>query len=83
MGIPLMNIQAQYAPLRDRIDAAIKEVLDTGAFILGPQVRELEKQVAELRGIPLDILADATTANAMQALPKLKALLQGIGADRS
>ena len=30
-----MNIQAQYGPLRDEVNAAIMGVVDTGHFILG------------------------------------------------
>lgn len=66
-----MDIQAQYAPLRDRIDAAIKEVLDTGAFILGPQVRALESDLAtRLGGRPCVGVANGTDALiiALQAL---------------
>jgi dTDP-4-amino-4,6-dideoxygalactose transaminase len=58
-----MNIQAQYAPLRDRIDAAMKEVLDTGAFILGPQVKGLESEIAtRLGGRPSVGVANGTDA---------------------
>ena len=37
MKVPLMDIQAQYGPLRAEIDAALAGVLDSGQFILGPQ----------------------------------------------
>lgn len=47
MTVPLMDIQAQYGPLRDEVDAAIAEVLDTGRFILGPNVAGLEASVGE------------------------------------
>ena len=38
MGIPLMDIRAQYAPVRAGLDAAISVILDTGTLILGPGV---------------------------------------------
>ena len=41
------------------------------------ELPRIAQQIADLRGIPLETLAVATTANALQALPKLKALLQG------
>ena len=41
------------------------------------ELPRIAQQIADLRGISLDALAAATTANALQALPKLKALLQG------
>lgn len=71
MTIPLMDIKAQYGPLRDRIDAAIAEVLDSGAFILGPQVRGLEGDVSSrLGGRPCVGVANGTDALviALQAL---------------
>ncbi|MES2946712.1 MAG: TatD family hydrolase [Pseudomonadota bacterium] len=39
------------------------------------EVPRIAQQIAELRGIPLETLAAATTANALQALPKLAALM--------
>ena len=63
MGVPLMDIQAQYGPLRGEIDAAIADVLDTGRFILGPHGRALEAQVAErLDGRPSVGVANGTDA---------------------
>jgi TatD DNase family protein len=40
------------------------------------QLPRIAQQVADLRGIPLLELANATTANALQALPKLAGLLE-------
>lgn len=63
MAVPLMDIQAQYGPLRGEIDAAIADVLDTGRFILGPHGRELEAQVAaRLAGRPAVGVANGTDA---------------------
>jgi dTDP-4-amino-4,6-dideoxygalactose transaminase len=63
MGVPLMDIQAQYGPLRAEIDAAIADVLDTGRFILGPHGRALEAQVGErLAGRPAVGVANGTDA---------------------
>ena len=63
MAVPLMDIQAQYGPLRGEIDAAIADVLDTGRFILGPHGRALESQVAErLGGRPAVGVANGTDA---------------------
>ncbi|MGE3139808.1 MAG: DegT/DnrJ/EryC1/StrS family aminotransferase [Thermoleophilia bacterium] len=50
MAVPLMDIQAQYGPLRAEIDAAIAGVLDSGRFILGPEGRALEGTVSERLG---------------------------------
>lgn len=44
------------------------------------ELPSIAQYVADLRGISLANLAAATTANALQALPKLKALLEGASA---
>jgi dTDP-4-amino-4,6-dideoxygalactose transaminase len=46
MTVPLMDPHSQYLPVRDEIAAAIGEVLDSGRFILGPRVSEVEKSFA-------------------------------------
>ncbi|MEM4203714.1 MAG: DegT/DnrJ/EryC1/StrS family aminotransferase [Candidatus Methanomethylicaceae archaeon] len=48
--IPVLDLKAQYESIKDEIDAAIKEVLLSGQFILGPAVRELEDKVAAYCG---------------------------------
>ena len=45
-AVPLFDIQRQTAPLRDEIDAAVSRVFDSGQFVLGPEVTELESQIA-------------------------------------
>lgn len=48
MKVPLLDLKAQYATLRDEILAAVSEVLESQVCILGPKVTELEAQVAAL-----------------------------------
>ena len=48
--IPVLDLKAQYASIEQEIDAAIKEILLSGQFILGPAVRELEEKVASYCG---------------------------------
>ncbi|MEA3459945.1 MAG: DegT/DnrJ/EryC1/StrS family aminotransferase [Chloroflexota bacterium] len=48
--IPILDLKAQYAAIEQEIDAAIKEVLLSGQFVLGPAVRELEQKVAAYCG---------------------------------
>src|SRR4051812_40791908 len=63
MPVPLMDIRAQYGPLRPEIDAAIAGVLDSGRFILGPEGRALEAAVGErLGGRPAVGVANGTDA---------------------
>lgn len=72
--IPLIDIGAQYARLKDAIDARVHAVLDHGGFILGPELRELEAALAELGGVP-HALGVASGTDAL-ALPLIAA---GIG----
>ena len=47
MKVPLLDLSEQHQQLRPELEAAIARVLDTNAFILGGEVAELEKEVAE------------------------------------
>lgn len=49
--VPLLDVNRQNQPLRDEILAAITEVVDSGAFLKGPAVRQLEAEVAQLCGV--------------------------------
>ncbi len=50
MGIPLVDVKAQYEPLRAELMERIAEVLDSGRFILGPNVRAFEEEAASFLG---------------------------------
>lgn len=49
--VPLLDLRAQYAPLAREIDDALRGVVETQAFILGPPVEALEREIAELAGV--------------------------------
>jgi len=44
-GVPLLDLQAQYAPIRDEILSALTRVCDSQRFILGPEVDALERDL--------------------------------------
>lgn len=48
--IQFIDLKAQQARIRDRIDARFQAVLDHGAYINGPEVRELEVALCEFTG---------------------------------
>jgi dTDP-4-amino-4,6-dideoxygalactose transaminase len=48
MKIPLLDLKAQYATIRDEVMQAVSEVLESQICILGPKVEQLEKEVAAL-----------------------------------
>jgi dTDP-4-amino-4,6-dideoxygalactose transaminase len=64
VGIPLVDVRAQYEPLRAEILARISEVLDSGRFILGPNVRSFEEEAATY----LDAAEAIGVANGTDAL---------------
>ncbi|HET6932822.1 MAG TPA: DegT/DnrJ/EryC1/StrS family aminotransferase [Candidatus Acidoferrum sp.] len=47
MQVPLLDLKAQYATIKDEILAAMAEVMESQQFILGPKVEECEKAVAK------------------------------------
>lgn len=50
MQVKLLDLQAQYAPIREEIRRAIDEVCDAQALILGPHVEKFEKSLAAYCG---------------------------------
>ncbi|MDX1387918.1 MAG: DegT/DnrJ/EryC1/StrS family aminotransferase [Acidobacteriota bacterium] len=50
--VPLLDLEPQYAALKTEIDAAIRRVVDSQRFILGPEVEGLEQEVARFVDVP-------------------------------
>jgi len=50
MNVPLLDLKAQYATIRQEVIAAVTDVLESQVCILGPKVAELEQRIAELSG---------------------------------
>ena len=46
MTVPLLDLKAQYEKLAPDIDAAVRSVFDSQHFILGPEVQQLEREIA-------------------------------------
>jgi len=44
--VPLLDLKAQYATIRDEVREAIDRVADSQYFIMGPEVQALEEEVA-------------------------------------
>jgi UDP-2-acetamido-2-deoxy-ribo-hexuluronate aminotransferase len=51
MNIPFIDLKAQFAELESEIRAGIDRVLEHGQFIMGPEVRELESELAKFVGV--------------------------------
>ncbi len=48
--IPMIDLKPQYRALAEQIERAVKEVLDSGHYVLGPHVKSFEQEVAGILG---------------------------------
>ncbi|MBX3322070.1 MAG: DegT/DnrJ/EryC1/StrS family aminotransferase [Phycisphaeraceae bacterium] len=48
--VPLLDLKAQYASLREEIEPVIRQVVEAQWFIMGPEVSTLEKEIAAYCG---------------------------------
>jgi dTDP-3-amino-3,4,6-trideoxy-alpha-D-glucose transaminase len=53
--IPLVDVKAQYAPLIPDLKERLGEVLESGRFILGPNLAAFEEEAASYLGVPATI----------------------------
>ncbi len=75
MSIAFIDLAAQQRRIRDRIDLAIGRVLDHGGYVMGPEVRTFEAQLAEFGRAKLAL----SCANGTDAIA-LPLMAWGIGA---
>lgn len=50
MNIPMVNLKKQYQSIKTEIQEAISRVLEEASFIMGPDVRHLENEIAQYCG---------------------------------
>jgi dTDP-4-amino-4,6-dideoxygalactose transaminase len=63
MAVPLLDFTRQYSYLKPELDKAVLDVLAHGKFILGPEVTQLEEQIAALSKVKFGIgVASGTDA---------------------
>lgn len=62
VDIPLLSIKAQNQALLPEIKAAVNRVLESGAFILGPECRSFESEFAEMCGTSFALGLDSGTS---------------------
>jgi dTDP-4-amino-4,6-dideoxygalactose transaminase len=74
MPVPLLDLQAQYRPLRDEILAAITRVCDSQRFIMGPEIDALERELAAQLGVRHAVSVSSGTDALLLAL-----MVLGIG----
>jgi dTDP-4-amino-4,6-dideoxygalactose transaminase len=71
MKVPLLDLKAQYGPLREEIRAAMDRVCDSQQFILGPEVTAFEEEVAGFCGARFGIGVSSGTDALLMALMAL------------
>lgn len=59
MNIPLVDLKAQYQLLKPEIDAAIQRVIDTTAFVGGPEMVKFEEEFASYCGVKYGVSLSA------------------------
>jgi len=72
--VPLLDLEAQYRPLRDEILAAITRVCDGQRFIMGPEVEGLERELASYLDVREAVAVSSGTDALLAAL-----MVLGIG----
>jgi dTDP-4-amino-4,6-dideoxygalactose transaminase len=69
--IPLLDLNAQYTPLRDKILAAVTRVCDSQRYIMGPEVTAFESEIAALIGVTHAVSVSSGTDAVLLALMAL------------
>ena len=72
--IEFVDLKAQQARIRPALDAAIKRVLDHGQYIMGPEIKSLEKDLASFCGAKHAISCSSGTDALMIAM-----MAKGVG----
>jgi dTDP-4-amino-4,6-dideoxygalactose transaminase len=72
MKVPLLDLKAQYAGIKDEVLAAVSDVLESQVCILGPRVEELERQVAALSDCRYGVGVSSGTDALLAALMALE-----------
>ncbi len=72
--VPFLDLKP--GPDRERIEAAIRRVLDRGQFILGPEVDAFEAEFAQLSGAPYAVAVNSGT-DALSLLLRASGIVPG------
>jgi dTDP-4-amino-4,6-dideoxygalactose transaminase len=73
--IPFVDLKIQYQSIKSEIEAAVKRVIESGSYILGPEVENFEKDFAEYVGARFCVGVNSGTAALQLAL-----MAAGVGA---
>src|SRR6266705_2978832 len=73
--VPFVDLKAQYQTIKSEIEAAISRVVESGRYILGPEVEKFEKDFAKYVGARFCVGVNSGTAALQLAL-----MATGVGA---
>lgn len=63
ISVPMLDLKAQHEPIKEEIKTALKEILDSGQFVLGRNVTSFEQEIAAYYGVKHAVgLASGTDA---------------------
>jgi dTDP-4-amino-4,6-dideoxygalactose transaminase len=69
--VPLLDLKAQYAPLRAEILEAVTRVCDSQRFIMGPEIEAFEAEMSSLLGVRHTVAVSSGTDALLLALMAL------------
>jgi dTDP-4-amino-4,6-dideoxygalactose transaminase len=72
MDVPLLDLKAQYATIKNEVLAAVLEVLETQRCIGGPKVAELEERIAAISDCKFAVGASSGTDAILNSLMSLE-----------
>src|SRR5512144_1382157 len=70
-SVPLLDLRAQYAPIREEILAAVTAVCDSQRFIGGPEIEALERELAAILRVKAAVGVSSGTDALLAALMAL------------
>ncbi len=71
MEVPMLDLKAELAPIKDEIKSAVIEVVESAYYVLGPKVVELEERIAEYTGVERAVAVSSGTDALLIALMAL------------
>ncbi|HSP90653.1 MAG TPA: aminotransferase class I/II-fold pyridoxal phosphate-dependent enzyme, partial [Vicinamibacterales bacterium] len=69
--VPMLDLQAQYHPIRDAVIEAVTRVCDSQRFIMGPEVEGMEREMAAYLGVALAVGVSSGTVALLLAMMAL------------
>ena len=76
MIVPLLDLGAQYRPLREDILTAVTRVCDSQRYIMGPEISAFEAEIAAIIGVKHAVAVSSGTDAVLLALMTLGLVLR-------